>query len=388
MRYRKFGRLDWPASVLGFGCMRLPTLDGAPQSEKVDREAAIRMIRWAIDQGVNYIDAAYPYHNGASEAVVGEALKDGYRVRARLATKSPVWLIRRAEDFDVYLDEQLKRMDTGRVDFYLLHALNRQRWQSVLDLGVLARAEAAIKDGRVGALGFSFHDRLDAFKAIVDGYDGWTLCQVKYNYLDAENQAGTEGVTYAAAKGLAVVVMEPLLGGRLARPPRPAREIFEASDPQRSPADWALQWVWDQPEVSVVLSGMGRMSELEQNLRAAERSAVHSLGPAELEVFDRVRRAYQGAIPIPCTKCGYCLPCPNGVNITSNFELYNDGFIHEDPGASRLLYKRLLPEGERASACVQCKTCEEKCPQEIPISEWMPKVHAVLGEDRDYPRRR
>jgi predicted aldo/keto reductase-like oxidoreductase len=172
MQYRRFGRLDWRVSALGFGCMRLPTLDGAPQSEKVDREATVQMIRAAVDQGVNYIDTAYPYHNGTSEVVVGEALKGSYRERVRLATKSPVWLIKRAEDFDVYLDEQLKRLDTGRVDFYLLHALNSQRWRSILDLGVLARAEAAVKDGRVGALGFSFHDKLDVLKAIVDGYGG------------------------------------------------------------------------------------------------------------------------------------------------------------------------------------------------------------------------
>ena len=384
MEYRKFGRLDWRASVLGFGCMRLPTLDGAPQSEKVDREATVRMIRAAVDRGVNYIDTAYPYHNGASEAVVGEALKDGYRERVRLATKSPVWLLKRAEDFDAYLGQQMKRLGTPRIDFYLLHALSEPRWRSVLDLGILARAEAAVRDGRVGALGFSFHDRLDVFKTIVDGYGGWTFCQVQYNYMDTENQAGTEGVTYAAAKGLAIVAMEPLFGGRLARPPRAVREIFEASEPKRTPAEWALRWVWDQPEVAVVLSGMGRMSEVEANLRAAEEASSGSMAPAEHALIARVRRAYLGTTPIPCTQCGYCQPCPNGVNITRNFGLYNDGRIHEDPGTSRLLYARFLTEDERASACVQCGACEEKCPQNIPIREWMPKVHAVLGKGEDY----
>jgi len=384
MEYRKFGRLDWRASVLGFGCMRLPTLDGTPQSDKVDREATVRMLRTAIDRGVNYVDTAYPYHNGASEAAVGQALRDGYRAKVRLATKSPVWLLKQAGDFDVYLDQQLKRLGTDRVDFYLLHALSEPRWRSVLDLGILARAEAAVRDGRVGALGFSFHDKLDVFKAIVDGYGGWTLCQVQYNYMDTENQAGTEGVRYAVARGLAVVVMEPLLGGRLARPPRAVREIFDAAQPKRTPAEWALRWVWDQPEVAVVLSGMGRMSEVEANLRGAQGAAAGSMTPAEHALIARVRRAYLRTTPIPCTQCGYCLPCPNGVNITRNFGLYNDGRIHEDPGTSRLLYARFLTEDERASACVQCGACEEKCPQKIPIREWMPKVHAVLGKGEDY----
>jgi hypothetical protein len=384
MVYRKFGRLDWQASVLGFGCMRLPTLDGAPQSEKVDREASVRMIRAAIDRGVNYVDTAYPYHNGASEVVVGEALRDGYRAKVRLATKSPVWLLKRDADFDVYLDQQMKRLGTDRIDFYLLHALNAERWRSVLELGVLARAEAAVGDGRVGALGFSFHDRLDVFKTIVDGHDGWDFCQVQYNYMDTENQAGTEGVEYASAKGLAVVVMEPLFGGRLARPPRAVREIFAAFDPERTPAEWALRWVWDRPEPAVVLSGMGRMSEVEANLRTAERAAAGSMTPAEHDTIARVRRAYLATTPIPCTQCGYCLPCPNGVAIPRVFELYNNGRIHEDPATSRLVYARFLGEDERASACVQCGECEPKCPQGLPIREWMRKADGVLGNGEDY----
>jgi predicted aldo/keto reductase-like oxidoreductase len=384
MQFRAFGRTGWEVSALGFGCMRLPTFDGVPQSEKIDRDATIRMIRTAVDRGVNYVDTAYPYHNGASEAVLGEALRDGYRAKVRLATKSPVWLIGKAEDFDVYLDEQLGRLQTERIDFYLLHALNRPRWDSVRELGVLRRAESAVRDGRVGHVGFSFHDKPEVFREIVDGYDGWTLCQVQYNYMDTESQAGTEGLRYAASKGLAVVVMEPLLGGRLANPPRPVREIFDRFDPARSPADLALQWIWDQPEVSVVLSGMTTPGQVEKNLLSAEKSAVHSLEASESRLIDEVRRAYLGKVPIPCTNCGYCMPCPNGVNIPRNFDLYNGGYIHEDPRTSRALYSRFLAEAERAGACTQCGVCEEKCPQEIPVRQWMPKVQAVLGEGNGY----
>jgi predicted aldo/keto reductase-like oxidoreductase len=385
MRSRPFGKLGWKVSALGFGCMRLPTFDGAPQSEKVDKGTAVGMIRAAVDRGVNYIDTAYPYHNGVSEAVVGEALKDGYRSKVRLATKSPVWLLKRAEDFDAYLDEQLHRLQTDRIDFYLFHALNKPRWDAILALGALERAEAAMKDGRIGHLGFSFHDKRDVFQEIVDGYDGWTLCQVQYNYMDTENQAGTAGVRYAASKGLAVVAMEPLLGGRLANPPRQIQEIFDGFEPRRSPADWALQWVWDQSEVSTVLSGMSAPGEVEANLRSAENSSLHALSADEFALIERVRRAYLEKIPIPCTNCGYCLPCPQGVNIPRNFSLYNDGYIHEDPGTSRLLYGRFLAENERAGACEQCGACEEKCPQEIRVRDWMPKVRDVLGEGKSYP---
>jgi len=381
MQYRSFGRTGWKASVLGFGCMRLPTLDGLPMSEKIDRGETVRMIRTAIDRGVNYIDTAYPYHNGASEIVVGEALGDGYRAKVRLASKSPVWMIRQPEDFDGLLNEQLRRLQTEHVDFYLLHGLNGERWKSILELGVLGRAEAAVKDGRVGGIGFSFHDRPAVFKEIVDAYDGWTLCQIQYNYMDTEHQAGTEGLKYAASKGLAVVIMEPLLGGRLANPPRHVRAIMDGSGPGRSPVDLALRWIWDQPEVAVVLSGMKAMSQVEENIASAERAAVHSMGAGEFRLIDEVRRAFLEKTPIPCTNCGYCLPCPSGVNIPRCFELYNNGVVYEDLETARSLYSRFLTAAERAGSCSQCGACEEKCPQHVPIREWTPKAHAALGDD-------
>ncbi len=380
MHYRRFGKLDWNASMLGFGCMRLPTLDRLPISENIDEPETIRMIRTAIDRGVNYVDTAYPYHNGKSEVVLGKALKDGYREKVKLATKSPVWMLNQAEDFDRYLAEQMGRLDTEHIDFYLFHALTRARWDGVLKLGLLGRAEAARRDGRIGHIGFSFHDHREVFTDIVDGYDGWALCQVQYNYMDTENQAGTAGVKYAASKGLAVVVMEPLLGGRLANPPDPIRRIFDGFERKRTPADWALDWIWNQPEVSVVLSGMSAYGQMEQNVRAADAFRAGSWSAEDDKLIERVRQAYVERTPIPCTNCGYCLPCASGVNIPRNFELYNGAFIHEEPTSSRYLYARLMTEAERANACTACGACEEKCPQGISIREWLPKVHAVLGE--------
>jgi len=381
MKFRKFGMLEKPVSALGFGCMRLPTKDGRPQSPDIDEAESIGLIRTAIDRGVNYVDTAYAYHSGRSEVVLGKALADGYRDRVLVATKSPVWQIAKGEDFDVYLNEQLIRLGTGHIDGYLFHALSRKRWADVvLRFDLLKRAEAALDDGRIGMIGFSFHDSGEAFREIVDGYGGWDFCQIQYNYMDVDNQAGAAGLDHAAANGLGVVVMEPLLGGRLANPPRAVREAFDDFPTKRSPADWALRWLWDQPEVSVVLSGMNRPVQLEENLRSAETSAPGSFGPADFAMIERVRALFRARAAVPCTKCGYCMPCPNGVDIPRNFELYNDGAVYEDLNIPRLIYARLLAETERASSCIRCRTCEDKCPQGIEVGERMTEVHAVLGE--------
>ncbi len=377
MQYRKFGNLDWQASALGFGCMRLPTIGG--ESARIDESEATRMLRYAIDRGVNYVDTAYGYHGGNSERLVGKALKDGYRDRVRLATKLPTWLVKAPSDFDRLLNEQLEKLQTDHIDIYLLHSLDAGMWQTMLANDVLASAEGALADGRIASFGFSFHDALPALKTIVDGYDRWAMCQIQYNYMNEQEQAGTEGLQYAASKGLAVVIMEPLLGGRLVNSPPAVRDIWEAAPVRRSAAEWALQWLWNKPEVSLVLSGMTTMTQVEENLGSAERSRVGGMSAAELAVVARARDAYAGLSPIPCTKCEYCMPCPNGVNIPGNFEIYNEGSMFAEPERARNRYQR-LKEGSRASDCIACRQCEERCPQRIPISEWMPTVHEVLSD--------
>ncbi len=381
MQYRRFGKSEWPVSALGFGCMRLPTVDGGPMSPNINEAEATRMLRQAIDQGVNYVDTAYPYHGGQSEVCVGNALQDGYRSKVKLATKSPVWLIKSAADFDKYLNEQLTKLRTDHIDFYLLHALGHERWNDVvLRYDLLERAEAAIRDGRIGQLGFSFHDGYAAFPEIVDGYDKWAFCQIQYNYMDIQNQAGLKGLQYAAAKGLAVVIMEPLLGGRLANPPQVVKELFKTASQQRTAAEWALQWLWNQPEVSVILSGMSTLEQVDANLVAADRSGIGTLSDADLALIDQVRQRYQERIKVPCTQCSYCMPCPNGVDIPRNFSLYNDGFIYDDFPSVQGTYNRFMGEQERAGSCVGCRICEEKCPQQIPISELLPQAHSLLGQ--------
>lgn len=375
MKFRKFGRLDWQVSALGFGCMRLPTIGG--DHSKVDEPEAIRMIRFAIDNGVNYIDTAYPYHGGNSEIVVGKALMDGYRERVRLATKMPIWNINSKEDMDRIFDEQLKKLQTEYLDFYLLHALNNERWKKAVGLNVFDWAEGVVSEGRIKHLGFSFHDDFEVFKEIIDSYDKWTLCQIQYNYENEDVQAGTRGLKYAASKGLAVVIMEPLLGGTLANPPPAVNQIWDKAG--KNPVEMALKWLWNKPEISVVLSGMSRMEQVEQNILFASTSGIGILADEDLELVSRVHKTYKALRPIPCTKCGYCMPCPNGVDIPRNFELYNDAVAYNDMGKARWMYNSNgFPKEQRAGACVACKTCEEKCPQKIRISEWMQRIDEEL----------
>ena len=375
MRYRTFGRTGWKVSALGLGCMRMPNL-GAP--DDLDDPASIRLIRHAVDRGVNYLDSGYGYHGGRSEVVLGMALADGYRQRVKLVTKMPTWLVKEARDFDRFLDEQLARLKTDHLDLYLLHALDARRWPAMRDLGVIEWAEKAMAAGRFERFGFSFHDEYEVLKEIVDAYDGWSACMVQYNYLYTEKQAGTRGVRYAAAKGLAVVAMEPVYGGNLASSPPPVQRLLDGSPVRRTPVEWALQWVWNQPEISVVLSGMSTVAQVDENLASADRSGPGTLSAAEVRLVEEVAAAYQELQPIPCTRCNYCMPCPSGVNIPHNLGLYNTAVMYDRFAHVRQWYAGTKPE-ERASACTDCDQCEAKCPRKIVISDWMPRIDQELS---------
>ena len=380
MKYRKFGKLDWEVSVLGFGVMRLPLIDENPAN--VDEPESIRMLRYAIDHGVNYLDSGYMYHMGKSEPIIARALQDGYRERVKVATKLPVRMVESAQDFDRYFNEQLERLQADRLDFYLLHGLNGESWRKVRDFGILHWAEDKMARGKFSHFGFSFHDDYEVFKEIVDAYDNWTLCQVQYNYMDVDDQAGRRGVEYAAGKNLAVVVMEPLRGGKLSqKPPEPVAKVWETAPEKRKPVEWALLWVWNQPEISVVLSGMSTMEQVVENIAIADHSAPGMLTAEGLALIERVRGAYRGLSPIPCTGCRYCMPCPNGVEIPSIFQMYNDSIMYEDVQMGQFRYQApdILKEEQRADQCTECNECTEACPQEIPIPEWLKKAHALLG---------
>lgn len=371
MRYRPFSKTGFQVSALGFGAMRLPIID--QDKAKIDEPKAIEMIRYAVDHGINYIDTAYVYHHGQSEIVVGKALLDGYRSKVKLATKLPLWNVNSVSDADRLLDEQLSRLQTDYIDFYLLHNINAATWPIVQKFKLIAWAQKALKSGKIKYLGFSFHDELPLFREIVDSYDRWTFCQIQYNFIDENFQAGKEGLEYAFSRGLAVVIMEPLKGGKLANPNSQIQTIWDSASVKRSPVDWALQWVWNHPQVSTLLSGMSTLDQVKQNIEFASKSVPNSLTPDELSIIQKVRSAYLKFSPIPCTGCKYCLPCPFGVNIPRNFDIYNELKMFDCLNAEVRDYNNLTVS-QKASNCRQCGQCEKLCPQKIPIRDWLSKI--------------
>ncbi|MFZ2471077.1 MAG: aldo/keto reductase [Methanothrix sp.] len=378
MLYRRMNKVASDLSILGFGCMRLPvTKDG-----NIEEEQATEMLRYAIDHGVNYVDTAYPYHNGESEPFVGRALQGGYREKVYLATKLPSWLIKSRADMDLYLNEQLKRLQTDHIDFYLVHGLQRPFWENLRSLGVTDFLDEAIADGRIKYAGFSFHDELALFKEIVDACN-WTFCQIQYNFMDELNQAGTEGLRYAADRGLGIVVMEPLRGGMLTKDIPSINRIWKKASVQRSLAEWALYWVWNHPEVTVVLSGMTKFEQVQQNIAYAENGLPRSLSQEELDLFKKAETEYKKRIKVPCTGCRYCMPCPSNVSIPECFEMYNQGCMFDAPDVARYNYGFLggmFGSPGFASQCQECGDCEEKCPQGIQIREQLKKVAAYFGK--------
>jgi predicted aldo/keto reductase-like oxidoreductase len=344
----------------------------------IDEERTIRQIRYAIDQGVNYFDTAPVYHMGRSEPILAKALADGYRKKVRIATKMPHWSVEAREDMDRILNEQLRTLQTDHIDYYLLHTLNRTAFRRLLGLGVLEFLDRAKKDGRIRHAGFSFHATNPEFREIVDAYS-WDFCQIQYNYLDENNQAGTDGLKYAAAHGLAVIVMEPLRGGNLGgRVPESVQKIWNAAPVQRSPAEWALRWVWDHTEVTAVLSGMNEESHIDENLRVADTGYPDSLTEKEHATVEAARDEYARLMKIGCTGCGYCMPCPFGVDIPGCFAGYNTHhlFPHDRTGRFQYIGRHggLMGQVSYAGLCRQCGKCAKVCPQALPIPDLMRQV--------------
>lgn len=368
MQYRKMGKTGALVSALGFGCMRFPI----NEDNTINEDLAISMLRHAIDSGVNYVDTAYPYHQGTSELVVGKALKDGYREKVYLADKLPVWLLESEDDFDKYLDEQLEKLGTDHIDFYLLHALSKERFEEkVKKFNLTKKLEEARAAGKIRYIGFSFHDSLDIFKEIIDYYDGWDFCQIQYNYINLTHQAGTEGLEYAASKGLGVIIMEPLLGGKLANL---APHVAEAFPEGKAHVEYALDYLWDKAEVSLLLSGMSTPEQVEDNLLYAGRSHVGMVTEEDRKAYAKAKEIFDKMALVNCTKCAYCMPCPFGLNIPELFAAYNMTASHGmDP--AKEAYAAL---STKADACSACHHCEKECPQHIKISEIMPKVAKIF----------
>ena len=380
MLYRTMPKNGDKLSALGFGCMRLPMQDG-----KVDEARAIAQIRSAIDGGVNYMDTAWPYHHGESEIVLGKALRDGYREKVKVATKLPSWLVQDRADMDRYLNAQLERLGVSCIDYYLVHALDGPLWDTVHGLGVLEFLDAAKADGRIANAGFSFHGLAEDFRRIIDAYP-WVFCQIQYNYLDETYQAGTEGLRYAAGKDIGVIIMEPLRGGNLGlvTAPPAVQAIWDESPVRRTPVEWALRWIWNHPEVTVVLSGMNEEAHIAENLAIAGSARAGTMTPQELELVARASDKYRELMKVRCTGCGYCMPCPMGVSIPMCFETYNKMHMFGNIAEGKFLYA-LRMSGEiggegpgYASQCVSCGQCMENCPQHIAIPDVLAELAAEL----------
>jgi Predicted oxidoreductases of the aldo/keto reductase family len=381
MHYRTLGKTGIKASVLGFGCMRLPTLK--PGEEAIDREEAIRLIRKGIDSGINYIDTAYMYHDKESETVVGLALKDGYREKVTLVTKCPVGSkdFTKPEDYDRYLDEQLKKLDVDYLDVYLFHGLNGKTFrEEVLRMNLMERARAAKKAGKIKHIGFSFHDEPEVLREIID--TGWfEVMLVQYNFIDRVNE---EMIAYAAEKGLGVAIMGPVGGGRLAGAPPESMRQWLSKD-RKNFVDLALKFVLSNPNVSVALSGMGSEKMLVDNLSIVSRENYDRLVGNEKEMVQNIAKKFKELTDLVCTGCGYCMPCPNEVNIPFIFNLLIRYQIYGQKEEPKLWYSEIgkedWPPGKNATACVECGECLEKCPQKIPIIDQLKEAHQILGSE-------
>ncbi len=373
MQYRKFGKTGLNISALGIGTKKLPTKIGDDGRIAVDAHKSIEIIRSAIDKGINYIDTAYSYYDGDAEKIVGSALSDGYRERAYIATKCPLWMINSPEDFDNILNEQLERLGVSYIDFYMFHSLNSINWNDVvLTYKLLDKMDEAKKAGKIKHAGFTFHDNYEMFDTALRIYN-WDFCQIQMNYLNYDKEATMEGMKLAAEKGVAVVVMEVLCGGKLAAPPvNVANTLWDV----KSALEWAYDFVWDKQEVSVALSGVENLEQLEENVINAERSSVGMLFPKEVEMLENAKLIYDTVPLVYCNKCSYCMPCPVGINIPRILDAYNQLAIKGKEEALRLYSTNKL----KADLCKNCKACEGLCPNRVKISDMMAQIDKVFSE--------
>ncbi|MBN1891231.1 MAG: aldo/keto reductase [Clostridiales bacterium] len=371
MELRKMEKLNVMTSLLGFGCMRFPLRDG-----KIDEEIAEKMMLEAYHCGVNYFDTAYPYHDGKSEAFTGRVLDQLPRESYFLATKLPCWLVNETSDVEALFSEQLSRLNKEFVDFYLLHALDAKSWDKMCSLGVVEECERLVKEGKIRYLGFSFHDSYEVFERILQ-YRDWDFCQIQLNYMDTDTQAGSKGYKLAESLDIPVIVMEPVKGGSLARLPDDIYAVMSEVTPDASPASWALRWAGGLPHVKVVLSGMSTMEQVRENCDIFKD--FEPLSDKESVAIRKAAELFRSRIRNECTTCGYCMPCPFGVNIPENFKIWNEFAMFENDGHTRWAWNNMADDS-KAHNCTECGQCEAVCPQGLSIIEDLKTLQAELDE--------
>jgi len=375
MKYRTMGKLGIQSSAFGLGCMRF---NGAASGDSIiDEQKAVSLIRRAIDGGVTYLDTAYVYLDKTSEIVLGKALQDGYREKVTIATKMPAEYVHNRAEMEALLESELKKLQTDHIDFYLMHGINKEKWEYFKSIGAPEFFDDMKRQGKIRYKCFSFHGPYSDFEYILNDWD-WDMVQIQYNFMDIDNQAGTKGLELAGSKGIPVVIMEGLLGGRLSRAPGNVQALYDAFPVKRSPVEWAFRWLCNHPEVSVVLSGCNEAEQIDDNLRIFDTVEPGIMDGDELKLMDRVRDAYYSRTRIGCTGCRYCMPCPNGVNIPGIFSVWNNVSLYETNPKWDWDLRQIREKGQGADSCVGCGACEAACPQHLDIIEGLKKAWTEL----------
>jgi predicted aldo/keto reductase-like oxidoreductase len=382
MVYNAFGRISEKVSRFGVGCMRFPHTIDSQGNDAIDEGCVTKMISYAISKGVNYFDTAYSYPG--SEEVLGKALKGGYREKVIVATKCPMHEIGHCSDYIRVLNESLRRLGTDYIDIYLFHSLDRTGWEKVKSTNGIAMLEEMKKTGKIRAIGFSFHADHDLFREIIDAFQ-WDMCLIQLNILDCDHQAGVRGQKYAGQKGIPVAIMEPLKGGILGgEPPEEVAKLLDSYHEKRSLVEWSFRWLYSQKEVKVVLSGVNAMDQLKDNIRIFSEADTDVLSPQDEELLKQIRSIYASRVRVGCTGCGYCMPCPNNVNIPEIFKVYNDSALSPWTEFGKTFYNLVAVSNDRdASKCTGCRLCETRCPQQIPVAARLREAHEAMKPSQD-----
>jgi len=380
MQYGKFGTVEKEISLLGLGVMRLPM----DEEGKVDAQHGIDLIRHAVDHGINYIDTGYTYHGGESERIIGKALKDGYREKVLIADKLPMWMIKTKEDVVKIFNDQFDRLGVDHIDMYLVHNVVPDAWETVKKLDILSFLDEMKAQGRIGHIGFSFHGEYDLFTEVIDAYP-WEYCQIQLNYLDKDEQATLKGLEYARARGIDVIVMEPLKGGRITdKIPQKVQEIWDRAKAEgiapddRTPAEWAFRWVANQPGVSLILSGMGSFAQLDENIAIFSQDDFRTMTEQEYEIIEEVAAYYNSTVKYQCTSCRYCLPCPAEIEIPEVIGFVNNWISFDHVPSTKTEY--IFDFDAHGSDCIKCGHCADNCPQRLPVMDIMEEAVKCFGK--------